>query len=208
MIASGRAESVQRAQAVLPSPALTAQTVDMRSEAAIRGFFETAAPFDHVVYTAGENLVLGSLATTELRDARAAFEIRYFGALASAKFAAPVIRAGGSIVFTTGVAGARPGSGWTSGASITSAVEGLTRALAVELAPIRVNAVSPGVVRTPLWGAMSEAERQELYDSQAAQLPVGHVGEAGEIATAYLYLMENSYATGTVVVADGGYLLV
>jgi NAD(P)-dependent dehydrogenase (short-subunit alcohol dehydrogenase family) len=208
LVASGRAESVQRAQAMLPTRALTAQIVDMRSEAAISGFFDTAGAFDHVVYTAGENLQLGSLATTELRAARAAFEIRYFGALAIAKFAAPVIRAGGSIVFTTGVASARPGSGWTSGASITSAVEGLTRALAVELAPIRVNAVSPGVVRTPLWGAMGEAERQELYDSQAAHLLVGHVGEAAEIATAYVYLMENSYATGTVTVADGGYMLV
>jgi len=208
LIASSRAQSVQRAQTLLPSSGLTAQVVDMRSAEAIGAFFETSGALDHVVFTAGEALVLGPLATTELRDARAAFDIRYFGVLAVAKFAAPVIRAGGSLVFTSGVAGARPGAGWTLGASITSAVEGLTRALAVELAPIRVNAVSPGVVRTPLWDSMSETERQALYDSQAAHLLVGHVGDAHEIATAYLYLMENSYATGTVVVADGGYVLV
>ena len=87
-------------------------------------------------------------------------------------------------------------------------MEGLTRALAVELAPIRVNIVSPGVVKTPLWGQMTEADRESLYRQTAAALPVGHVGEADEIAAAYLYLMRQTYGTGQVLVVDGGSVLV
>jgi NAD(P)-dependent dehydrogenase (short-subunit alcohol dehydrogenase family) len=87
-------------------------------------------------------------------------------------------------------------------------MEGLSRALAVELAPIRVNIVSPGVVRTPLWAGMAEADRQALYQQIEERLLVGHVGEPEEIAEAYLYLMRQSYGTGQVIVVDGGGTLV
>ena len=93
-------------------------------------------------------------------------------------------------------------------ASICSAMEGLTRALAVELAPIRVNIVCPGVVKSPLWGKMTEADRAALYRQTADKLPVGHVGETEEIAEAYLYLMHQTYGTGQVLVVDGGAALV
>ena len=84
------------------------------------------------------------------------------------------------------------------------AMEGLTRALAVELAPIRVNIVAPGVVRSPLWASLSESDRAALYKHMAEKLPVGHVGEVEEIAQTYLYLMGQTYATGEVVRVDGG----
>ena len=87
-------------------------------------------------------------------------------------------------------------------------MEGLTRALAVELAPVRVNIVSPGVVRSPLWAEMAEADREALYRGIAASTPVGHVGEPAEIAEAYLYLMRQTYGTGQVLVVDGGAVLV
>jgi NAD(P)-dependent dehydrogenase (short-subunit alcohol dehydrogenase family) len=92
-------------------------------------------------------------------------------------------------------------------ASICAAMEGLTRALAVELASIRVNIVSPGVVKTPLWAGMAEADREALYRQTAERLPVGDVGAPAEIAEAYLYLMRQGYATGQVLVVDGGALL-
>jgi NAD(P)-dependent dehydrogenase (short-subunit alcohol dehydrogenase family) len=79
------------------------------------------------------------------------FALRYWGAFMAAKYGSDHIRPGGSIVFTSGLAGLRPHVGWSLGASICAAMEGLTRALAVELAPIRVNIVSPGVVKSPLW---------------------------------------------------------
>ena len=125
----------------------------------------------------------------------------------AAKYGSGSIRPGGSIVFTSGIAGQRPRAGWAFGASICSAMEGLTRALAVELAPIRVNIVSPGVVKTPLWAAMPEADREALYRQMAEKLLVGHVGEPEEIAEAYLYLMRQTYGTGQVIVVDGGGVL-
>jgi NAD(P)-dependent dehydrogenase (short-subunit alcohol dehydrogenase family) len=80
--------------------------------------------------------------------------------------------------------------------------------LAIELAPIRVNAVSPGVVRTNLWQKMSPAEREQLYESAGKRLPVGRVGEAHDIAQAYLFLMQEGFGTGQTVVVDGGTVLV
>ena len=98
----------------------------------------------------------------------------------------------------------RPHPGWSLGASICAAMEGLTRALAVELAPIRVNIVAPGVVRSPLWTNLTSTDRAALYRQTAEKLPVGHVGEVEEIAEAYLYLMRQTYGTGEVVRVDGG----
>ncbi|MFG1358438.1 SDR family oxidoreductase [Xanthobacter pseudotagetidis] len=206
-IASSRRARVEAALAELPAGS-AGVTVDLADEAAVAAFFAGLGSLDHLVYTAGETLKLGPLAETDLDAARGFFTLRYFGALAAAKHAAPRIAAGGSIVFTSGIAGARPLAGWSVAASICSAMEALTRALAVELAPIRVNIVSPGVVRTALWHAMGEAEREALYSATAAALPVGHVGAADEIAPAYLYAMRQTYGTGQTIVVDGGATLV
>ena len=97
---------------------------------------------------------------------------------------------------------------WTVAAAICGALDALTRALAVELAPIRVNAVAPGVVRSDLWRAMSEEDRLAMYDSLSKALPVGRVGEVSDIAEAFLYLMRNGYSSGTIVTVDGGSVLV
>jgi NAD(P)-dependent dehydrogenase (short-subunit alcohol dehydrogenase family) len=93
-------------------------------------------------------------------------------------------------------------------ASICGTIEALTRALAVELAPIRVNAVSPGVVRTNLWQSMDTDAREHLYESVGNSLPVGRVGEPYDIAQAYLFLMQEGFSTGQTVVVDGGTVLV
>jgi NAD(P)-dependent dehydrogenase (short-subunit alcohol dehydrogenase family) len=93
-------------------------------------------------------------------------------------------------------------------ASICGAMEALTRALAMELAPIRVNAVCPGVVNTELWSDMPESDRQVMYRDIGRKLPVGRVGEADDLAQAYIYLMREGYSTGQVIVVDGGAVLV
>ena len=102
---------------------------------------------------------------------------RDWAALAAVKYGSKNIRKGGSIVLTTGVAGQRPHKGWVVAASVCGTIEALTRALALELAPIRVNAVSPGVVRTNLWQNMTAEGREHLYESVDNSLPVGRVGE-------------------------------
>jgi NAD(P)-dependent dehydrogenase (short-subunit alcohol dehydrogenase family) len=111
-------------------------------------------------------------------------------------------------VLTTGIAGARPQKGWTVAASLCTAIEGLTRALAVELAPIRVNAVSAGIVRTDLWSPIPSAERDTMFQQFAKALPVARIGEPADIAQAFLYFMRNGFSTGTVLVVDGGGVLV
>lgn len=206
IIASSNADRVARAIATLDGKA-EGHTLDLSNEHEIQAFFQKLGDFDHLVFTAGDTLQLNELETTDLAKARHAFELRYWAALAAVKYAIPHIRKDGSIVLTTGVAGRRPHKGWTVAASICGTIEALTRALAVELAPIRVNAVCPGVVRTNLWNNMQEKDRETMYENAGKHLLVGRVGEAGEIARAYLFLMQEGYSTGRTIVLDGGALL-
>jgi NAD(P)-dependent dehydrogenase (short-subunit alcohol dehydrogenase family) len=182
--------------------------VDLANEEHVAGFFKQLGTFDHLVYTAGENLQLSNISDIALSDAKKFFDLRYWGAFMAVKYAAPHIKAGGSITLTGGVASLRPGKGWSLGASICAAMEGFTRAMAIELAPLRVNMVSPGVVRTNLWADMADADRDGMYSHISDTLPVKHVAEAAEIAQTYLYLMQQQYSTGQTVVVDGGYVLV
>jgi NAD(P)-dependent dehydrogenase (short-subunit alcohol dehydrogenase family) len=207
VIASSRQERVTAALQHLPQ-SVHGEVVDFTNEEQVRAFFGKVGPLDHFVYTAGETLFLQQLAEMNIEDAQRAFEVRYWGALRAVKHAAPLIRRGGSITLTSGVASSRPMAAWTIPSSILGAMESLTRALAVELAPLRVNAVAPGVLRTALWDNMSETDRQGLYDAIAEKMPVQRVGEAADVARTYLYLMQQGYGTGQVVVVDGGHVLV
>jgi NAD(P)-dependent dehydrogenase (short-subunit alcohol dehydrogenase family) len=182
--------------------------IDLGKEANIKDFFEKAGAFDHLVYTAAENITLHNLSETVIDHARQFFGLRYWGALAAVKYGAPHINPGGSICLTGGIASLRPGKGWAIAASICGAMEGLTRALAVELAPVRVNSVVPGVVKTNLWNSMPEADREGLYKNVGDALLVKRVGEAEEIAQAFLYLMKQQFGTGQNIVIDGGAVLV
>jgi NAD(P)-dependent dehydrogenase (short-subunit alcohol dehydrogenase family) len=206
VVTSSRKDRVDAAVASLGGHA-TGEVADLVHEAQTHALFERIGALDHLVFTAGESLLIGPLAAADLGAVRKAFDLRVFGAMAAVKHAAPRIRAGGSIVLTHGIAGARPQPGWTAGASVCGAMEALTRALAVELAPVRVNAVSPGFVRTPLWGNIPETQRESLFREAGRKLPVGRVGEPDEIAEAYLYLMQNGFSTGQTLVVDGGGVL-
>ncbi|HEX8817911.1 MAG TPA: SDR family oxidoreductase [Terriglobales bacterium] len=207
VIASSNAERVQKAVESLGERA-QGHTLDLTDEGAVEALFARLGPFDHLVFTAGDSLFLESLSGTDLKQARRAFEVRYWAALAAVKYASKTIRNGGSIVLTTGIAGQRPRKGWVIAASVCGTIEALTRALALELAPIRVNAVSPGVVRTELWQNMSAPERERLFESVGKSLPVGRVGEPHDIAQAYVFLMREGFSTGQTLVVDGGTVLV
>lgn len=211
VVVSNDREALDRARtdlSVTSSSSAMVQQLDVTSEEAIKGFFSVIDPFDHLVYTCGENLPLGPLVDTNLARARSRFEVRYWGAVAAVKYGAASIREGGSIVLTSGFSATRPRPGWTSQASIQSAVEGLTRALALELAPIRVNCVSPGLSRTPRWDAMTPTDREALFAREEQRLPLKRVGTAEDIAAAYVYLIADSFATGNIINVDGGGALV
>jgi NAD(P)-dependent dehydrogenase (short-subunit alcohol dehydrogenase family) len=207
VIASSRKERLDRALAVLRSGA-EGEVVDVADEAQVRALFERIGAFDHLVFTAGESLQLEPLAAMQVERARGFVNVRFWGAFMAAKYGSPHIRPGGSITLTNGIAGLRPRKGWTVAASICGAMEALTRALAVELAPIRVNAVCPGTVRTELWSGMTESARETMYRDAAQRLPVGRIGEADDLAETYIYLMREGFSTGQVLVVDGGAVLV
>jgi NAD(P)-dependent dehydrogenase (short-subunit alcohol dehydrogenase family) len=207
VIVSSNQQRINKALEELPQGS-TGFAVDLSQEENIKNFFDNIGNFDHLVYTAGENLNLNIIAETEIEKARQFFNLRFWSAFAAVKYAAPHINKGGSISLTSGVAGARPGSGWSVATSICSAMEGFVRAMAVELAPIRVNCVVPGVVKTNLWGSMSDVDRESLYKNTGDALLLKRVGEADDIALAFTYLIKQQYGTGQNIVVDGGAVLV
>ena len=189
-------------------PHAEGHALDLTHDAQVRDFFAQVGTFDHLVVTAGDPLLLGEFVATELSAMRQALEVRYFGALTAVKYAQPHLRPGGSIVLTSGAAGLRPSKGMAVVASLCGAVEALVRALAVELAPLRVNAVAPGMVRTEVWEGVPEAHREAMFASAGQRVPVGYVASAADLAKTYLYLMQQSYVTGQTLVVDGGSVLV
>lgn len=207
VIVSSNQQRLDKALKELPGDAI-AYAVDVTKEEDVRSFFDEIGSFDHLIFTAGENIMLANVSDTSLEMARGYFNIRYWGAFTVVKYAAPFLKKTGSIVLTSGIASNRPNKGWALGASICAAMEGFTRAMAMELAPVRVNAVSPGVVRTALWDSMKDNDREAMYAAVSDQLPVKQVGEASDIAKVYIYLMEQVYCTGQTIIVDGGASLV
>ncbi len=138
------------------------------------------------------------------------WQTRYFGALAvvRALSTAGAIDATGSIVLTGGIAAHRPGPGWALPAGVCGAMDSLARELALELAPVRVNVVAPGLTRSPLYDSMPAEDREAMYKGLAASLPVGRVAETADVALAYVYAMEQPMATGTSIAVDGGAVLI
>lgn len=207
IIVSSKQERIDLALQEIKSESI-GYPIDVTDEMQLKNLFEKIGFFDHLIFTAGENLVLSTVNETDLQDARDYFNVRYWGAFAAVKYATPFIRATGSIVLTSGIASNRPNKGWALGASICAAMEGFTRAMAMELAPIRVNIVSPGVVKTQLWNGMSENDREAMYTNIGNALPVKRVGEAQDIAKTFVYLLEQEYGTGQTLIIDGGTSLV
>jgi NAD(P)-dependent dehydrogenase (short-subunit alcohol dehydrogenase family) len=203
IVVSRRQSSVDRALAQLPDRARGA-TVDLTDTAALAQLALDLGELDHLVFTAGESLELAPLADLTPDLVTGFFATRFVGALSAVRAFAPNLS--GSITLTSGSAAEQPEFGVLP-VSICGAMNALTTALAVELAPIRVNAVAPGVVRTPLWDNMQDADRQTMYGDAAQRLPVGRIGEVEDVALAYVYCMEQAYGTGIVLKVDGGSVL-
>lgn len=205
-IVSSSGDRVAAALRELPDRCAGA-VLDVRDEAAVAELIAGLDALDHVVFTAGDAFAPRPLTGMALSDARAVLEVRFWGAVTVIAQAAPRLRPGGSVVLTTGTVGQRPVPGAALAAAGAGAAEGLVRGLAVELAPVRVNAVRAGAVRTPLWDAVPEAQRDAAFARLAQRTLTGTIGEPDDIALAHLYLMQNPYVTGTVLTVDGGLLL-
>lgn len=207
VVVSSQPDKVEHALSRLPDNS-EGHVVDVTNETEQQDFFNRVGKFDHLIFTAGEALLIDSIHAMDSESARRFFNLRYWGAFTAAKYGSPNIRPGGSISFTSGVAAARPNPGLSVAASVCGAIEAMTRALAVELRPLRVNAIAFGMIRTELWNHLTNEQLAAMDDSAAKTLLVGKLGEPEDAAEAFIYLMKEQYTTGQILVVDGGASLV
>ncbi|SMF24900.1 NAD(P)-dependent dehydrogenase, short-chain alcohol dehydrogenase family [Xaviernesmea oryzae] len=179
--------------------------VDTSDNAAIEKFFRTRKPFDHVVVSAAQTKV-APIQELSLADAYASMESKFWGAYRIAR--AANITKGGSLTLVSGFLAIRPRKGTAILAAINAGLEGLTKGLALEMAPVRVNAVSPGLVMTPMYDGMSGDSRKTMFDNAADKLPVNLVGLPEHIAVQITAFQLNPYITGSIVYVDGGGALI
>jgi NAD(P)-dependent dehydrogenase (short-subunit alcohol dehydrogenase family) len=206
-VITGRSkERLDAAAAMIDGPTRTAP-LDSADEQGTRALFEGLDVVHHIFVSAGA-VGPGAL-TADTEQLRPLLETRVWGSVFAAKYGAPRMTAGGSITFCSGVSSIRPRPGGSSVSSASAAaVEALARSLALELAPIRVNVVVPGLVDTPLVSGMFGDRHESAMETVGKSLPVGRVGQPEDIADAVLFLMGNGYVTGTTLIIDGGRLLV
>jgi NAD(P)-dependent dehydrogenase (short-subunit alcohol dehydrogenase family) len=202
VVASRNAERLKAAADKIGATAIAA---DVTSDDSVAALFRATGPVDHVVVTAAQ-LRSGPFKTVSMDDVRATLEGKFWGAWRVAR--AAEIRAGGSLTLVSGFLSVRPRPNSAIVSAANGALESLTRALALELAPVRVNCVSPGIVDTPIRAAMPEAARRDMLGKIAAALPVGRVGVGDDIARQILTFMAVGFATGSIVYIDGGALII
>jgi NAD(P)-dependent dehydrogenase (short-subunit alcohol dehydrogenase family) len=189
-------------------PALTAVPADIADQAQLQHLFEQVGNLTHLVVTAAD-LPYGPAITLTEDSMMRAVRSKITGPLTAAQLAAPRMPAHGSITYTSGIAAYRPMPGGALAAITNGALESMVRALALELAPIRVNAVSPGWVDTPIWDSLAAPEvKQARLAEMAGRLPGGRIGHPTDIANSIAFLIGDSLVTGTVLHAEGGQLLV
>jgi NAD(P)-dependent dehydrogenase (short-subunit alcohol dehydrogenase family) len=201
IIASRNAERLNAAAKKLGATAIPA---DVTSDESVASLFRSCGPVDHVVVTAAQ-LRSGPFKTVSMEDVRGTMESKFWGAWRVAR--STEIRAGGSLTLVSGYLSIRPRPNSAIVGAANGAIESLARSLALELAPVRVNCVSPGIIDTPIRAAMPEAARLDMLAKTAASLPVGRVGVGEDIARQILAFMTIGFATGSIVYIDGGALI-
>jgi NAD(P)-dependent dehydrogenase (short-subunit alcohol dehydrogenase family) len=182
--------------------------VDITDEASIRTLFEGVGELDHLLVTATPPAKDGPFLQQDLGAAQAIMNGKFFGSWLCARYAAPRIRAGGSITFLTGGAAIRPRAGIATLTAAFAALETLSQALALELGPLRVNTLRPGVIDSDMWGFLDGEEREKLRQKVRETFPVRRIGTIEDIGHAAVFLMTNPYVTGAVLEISGGETLV
>ncbi len=190
-------------------PGIRTRELDVARENEVRQLFADTEPVDHVVVTAVDAAgTTGPLAGLGLDRARALVDTKVLGSWMVARYAAGRLAPGGTMTFTSGVNAYRPVPGASMAAAVNGAVEAMVRALALELAPVRVNAVCPGWTDTPMWDAVAGSERAQRLAAMARRLPLGRVGRPEDAAKAIRAVIDNGFVTGTTIHVDGGQRLV
>jgi NAD(P)-dependent dehydrogenase (short-subunit alcohol dehydrogenase family) len=198
VIASRSAEKLSAAAGKIGAKAIQ---VDVMNDESVASLFRQCGAVDHVVVSAAQ-LKTGPFKSVAMDDVRATLEGKFWGAWRCAR--AADIAAGGSLTLVSGFLSIRPRPNSAIVGAVNGALESLTRALAIDIAPVRVNCVSPGIIDTPIRAAMPEAARRDMLEKAAAALPVRRVGFGEDIAKQILAFMDNGFMTGSIVYLDGG----
>ncbi|MBV8861608.1 MAG: SDR family oxidoreductase [Mycobacterium sp.] len=186
---------------------ISADAVDITDDESIATLADRVGALDHVVSTASAR-ARGKLTDLQRHNLQQSFDTKVIGPTMLAKYFAPQINPGGSFVLFSGVHAFKLNVGYLGVGITNGAVDFLTRWLAVELAPIRVNAISPGVIDTGAWDAMGEEGKRDYFEHIGAENPVGRIGTPDDIAGAVLFAMTNTFLTGMTLKVDGGEPLV
>ncbi len=202
VVAAGRDRDALDA-AYAGEPGISTETVDLTDEAGIAALGDRLGGLDHLVSTASAR-ARGRVADLDRDAVRRSFDTKVIGPLMLAKHLAPRLREGGSITLFSGVAAAKIAVGTLAVAITNGAADILARSLALELAPVRVNAISPGVIDTGAWDALGEQGKAGYFADIAGRNPARRIGTAHDVADAVLYAMTSTFLTGTTLHIDGG----
>jgi NAD(P)-dependent dehydrogenase (short-subunit alcohol dehydrogenase family) len=202
IVAGRNQEKAEKAAAAIGHGARSA-VIDLTSQESIDAAQAEIGAIDHLVLSAAA-LTYAPFADLSVEDAQAVFENKFWGYYRAVKVFGPKLPETGSITIFSGVAVDRPAPGTVAVTAVNAALEGLTRSLAVELAPVRVNSISPGTVDTEAYDGMTSEEKKKSFDEQGASLLVGRVGLPADIASTVLHLIDNGYTTASNVHVDGG----
>jgi NAD(P)-dependent dehydrogenase (short-subunit alcohol dehydrogenase family) len=185
---------------------ITDEYVDLTDEASIDALGQRLGRVDHVISTASAR-ARGRVADLDRDAVRLAFDTKVIGPIMLAKYLSPRMPRDGSFVFFSGSTAVKPAVGSLAVAATNGAVDAVTRSLALELAPIRVNAVSPGVIETGAWDALGEQRKAEYFKEVSASNPAGRIGTAQDVAGTVLFALTSTFLTGATLSVDGGQLL-
>jgi NAD(P)-dependent dehydrogenase (short-subunit alcohol dehydrogenase family) len=184
-------------------PEAQAVPMDAAAADALPAQFAQIGKFDHLVLALGSGKGVGPFATVSLADVKLGFEEKVFAHFATAQAALPFLNPTGSLIFVSAVSAQAAVPGTAGIGAANAAVAALVPILAVELKPLRVNGVSPGVIDTPWWDAMPEEQKQAMFEDFAAKTPVGRVGRPEDVAQAIAFLISDDFMTGHMLVCDG-----
>ena len=205
VIVAGRdAEKLAKAY---DDPDISAETVDVTDEAGIAALAERIGGVDHVVSTASAR-ARGTVGDLDHDTVLRSFDTKVLGPILLAKYFAPTMPRDGSFVLFSGATARKPSIGMLAVAATNGAVDVVTRSLAVELAPIRVNAVSPGTIDTGAYDALGEDKKAALFAQRSAGNPARRIGTPEDIADAVVFALTNTFLTGISIGVDGGEPLV
>ena len=170
----------------------------------VRQFFERLGPFDHLVLAASGGKGLGPFATLDLADIASGVDEKVRPQLSCLQAALPTLNKAGSVTFISAVSAQIAAPGVAGIGAINGMLLTVAPILAVELKPLRVNVVAPGVIDTPWWDFLPDEQRQAVFAEYAGKTPVGRIGRAEDVAEAIAFLVSNGFMTGQVLTCDGG----